>query len=170
MLLNAIIKQASKYRADSRLAPSQWKTALQSNAVFHWLGAHLESDLTISEIIDIMCVCSCDLYTAAWPAWLVAIARRHHPEDRQGSFARVQEITFSLKKVLKSFRDKNYIQNISHTTTRPRGSLKEWQLWIEQKRWFWRLIGVLTLNNETDHFFPKTVHPSKYICIYYIHI
>ena len=29
-------------RADSRLAPSQWETALQSNAVSHWLGANLE--------------------------------------------------------------------------------------------------------------------------------
>ena len=30
-------------RADSRLAPSQWETALQNNAVSHWLGASLES-------------------------------------------------------------------------------------------------------------------------------
>ena len=28
-------------RADSRLAPSQWETSLQSNAVSHWLGANL---------------------------------------------------------------------------------------------------------------------------------
>ena len=33
------------YRADSWLAPSQWETSLQSNAVSHWLGANLESDL-----------------------------------------------------------------------------------------------------------------------------
>ena len=32
-------------RADSRLAPSQWETLLQSNAVSHWLGANLESAL-----------------------------------------------------------------------------------------------------------------------------
>ena len=31
--------------ADSRLAPSQWETSLQSNAVSHWLGANLESAL-----------------------------------------------------------------------------------------------------------------------------
>ena len=43
-------------RAESRLAPSQWETSLQSNAVSHWLGAHLESAqlctciLTISQI------------------------------------------------------------------------------------------------------------------------
>ena len=35
----------SRYRADSRLAPSQWETSLQSNAVSHWLGANLESAL-----------------------------------------------------------------------------------------------------------------------------
>ena len=32
-------------RADSRFAPSQWETSLQSNAVSHWLGANLESAL-----------------------------------------------------------------------------------------------------------------------------
>ena len=35
------------YRADSRLAPSQWETSLQSNAVSHWLGANLESALLV---------------------------------------------------------------------------------------------------------------------------
>ena len=33
------------YRADSRFAPSQWETSLQSNAVSHWLDAKLESAL-----------------------------------------------------------------------------------------------------------------------------
>ena len=32
-------------RADSRLAPSQWETWLQRNAISHWLGANLESSL-----------------------------------------------------------------------------------------------------------------------------
>ena len=31
-----------KDRADSRFAPSQWKTSLQINAVPHWLGANLD--------------------------------------------------------------------------------------------------------------------------------
>ena len=31
------------YRADSTLAPSQWETSLQSNAVSHWLGANPQS-------------------------------------------------------------------------------------------------------------------------------
>ena len=35
----------TRHRADSRLAPSQWETSLQSNAVSHWLGANLESAL-----------------------------------------------------------------------------------------------------------------------------
>ena len=32
-------------RGDSRLAPSQWETSLQSNAFSHWLGTNLESFL-----------------------------------------------------------------------------------------------------------------------------
>ena len=32
-------------RADSRFAPSQWETSLQSNTVSHWRGASLESTL-----------------------------------------------------------------------------------------------------------------------------
>ena len=35
------------FRADSRLAPRQWETSLQSNAVSHWLGANLESALSL---------------------------------------------------------------------------------------------------------------------------
>ena len=33
------------YRTDSWLAPSQWETWLQSNTVYHWLGANLKSVL-----------------------------------------------------------------------------------------------------------------------------
>ena len=33
------------YRADSRLAPSQWETALLCNNISHWLGTNLESAL-----------------------------------------------------------------------------------------------------------------------------
>ena len=36
-----------KFRADSRLAPSQWETALQSNAVSHWRGGNLASALML---------------------------------------------------------------------------------------------------------------------------
>ena len=35
------------YRANSRLARSQWETSIQSNAVSHWLGASLESSLSL---------------------------------------------------------------------------------------------------------------------------
>ena len=38
-------------RVNSRFAPSQWETSLQSNAVSHWLGANLESDLYIIAVI-----------------------------------------------------------------------------------------------------------------------
>ena len=44
------IRHQRYFRSDSRLAPSQWETALQSNAVSHWLGANLESALYL-------CVC-----------------------------------------------------------------------------------------------------------------
>ena len=37
-------------RTDSRLAPSQWGTSLQSNAVSHWPGANLLSALKCSLI------------------------------------------------------------------------------------------------------------------------
>ena len=33
----------SNIRVDSRFAPSQWETSLQSNAVSHWVGVNLES-------------------------------------------------------------------------------------------------------------------------------
>ena len=36
---------ATHYRADSRLAPSQWEMSLHSNAISHLLGATLESAL-----------------------------------------------------------------------------------------------------------------------------
>ena len=45
---NATLRWSSKwslphcYRVNSRFAPSQWETSLQSNAVFQWLGANLE--------------------------------------------------------------------------------------------------------------------------------
>ena len=41
-------------RTDSRFAPSQWETSLQSNAVSHWLGANLESalDMVISNYLS----------------------------------------------------------------------------------------------------------------------
>ena len=41
-------------RADSRFAPSQWETSLQSNAVYHWLGANPESPLMTLTLIILM--------------------------------------------------------------------------------------------------------------------
>ena len=42
------------YKADSRLAPCQWETSLQSNAVSHRLGANLESALTYIQSISFL--------------------------------------------------------------------------------------------------------------------
>ena len=39
------MKSMCTHRADSRFAPSQWETSLQSNAISHWLRANLESVL-----------------------------------------------------------------------------------------------------------------------------
>ena len=36
--------------ANSRFAPSQWETSLQSNDVSHWLGANLESALDMVHV------------------------------------------------------------------------------------------------------------------------
>ena len=44
----AVAPAAAKFRADSRFAPSQWETTLQSNAVSQWLGANLESALKLA--------------------------------------------------------------------------------------------------------------------------
>ena len=41
-------------RADSRLAPEQWGTSLQSNAVSHWLGANPESALILRRIASLV--------------------------------------------------------------------------------------------------------------------
>ena len=41
------------FRIDSRLAPSQWETSLQSNTVSHWLGANLESALVLMDEIHV---------------------------------------------------------------------------------------------------------------------
>ena len=43
VLINSNFRRLIICRTNSRLAPSQWETSLQSNAVSHWLGANLES-------------------------------------------------------------------------------------------------------------------------------
>ena len=43
------------HRADSRLAPSQWETLLQSNTGSHWLGANLESALSTCSLTYLIC-------------------------------------------------------------------------------------------------------------------
>ena len=58
--------------ADSRLAPSQWETSLQDNAVSHWLGANLESALVSIGHSEIACNNhSDDIPSMADPQWNV---------------------------------------------------------------------------------------------------
>ena len=56
-------------RADSRLAPSQWETWLQINAVSHWLGASPESALSIIDRIMMHLCCIVALYLNMWVLW-----------------------------------------------------------------------------------------------------
>ena len=50
------------HKADSRFAPSQWETALQSNTVSHWLGASLESAL-YHEVQSLLVIFTTQYYT-----------------------------------------------------------------------------------------------------------
>ena len=52
MLVVNIKQPLCQSRADSRLAPGQWETSLQSNAVSHWLGANLESALPVYFVVS----------------------------------------------------------------------------------------------------------------------
>ena len=64
--------------ADSRLAPSQWQTSLQSNAVSHWLGANLESSLYTGPNLQHCCVCRCvhysDVITSAMATQIAGVS------------------------------------------------------------------------------------------------
>ena len=40
------------HRDDSRLAPSQWETSLQSNTVSHWLGAKVELSVLMLKFVN----------------------------------------------------------------------------------------------------------------------
>ena len=64
-------------RADSRLAPSQWETALQSNAISHWLGTNLESVLIASSIMPLHCIGPWEMSLWHWPLLCCAIFEKH---------------------------------------------------------------------------------------------
>ena len=64
------------YRADSKFAPSQWETSLQSNAVSHWLGANLKSARPLGQIRT----SHCDFYisdTSGTPVVNFTLATHH---------------------------------------------------------------------------------------------
>ena len=47
-IVNLIFRDnVNMYRDDSRFAPIQWETSLQSNAISHWMGTNLESTLYV---------------------------------------------------------------------------------------------------------------------------
>ena len=64
--------------ADSRLAPSQWETSLQSNSVSHWLGANLKSALDIHPLNAVVSIfmLSCqsnirdEMSRVKWGSWM----------------------------------------------------------------------------------------------------
>ena len=70
--VHILIFHEYRLRADSRLAPSQWETSLQSNAISHWLGANLESALRLHQ------------YHACWWPWLLAWTKQ--VINRYGTF------------------------------------------------------------------------------------
>ena len=47
VITNVNLVYETDFRADSRLAPSQWETALLCNDISHWLGASLGSALDL---------------------------------------------------------------------------------------------------------------------------
>ena len=51
-----VIASLNYIRADSRFAPRQWETSLQSNAISHWRGANLESSLYVYSCLIIQCM------------------------------------------------------------------------------------------------------------------
>ena len=67
---------ATHIRVYSRLAPSQWETSLQSNAVSHWLSANLESALHMK--IRQVWISSMDVGSSNELQWLFITNKRLH--------------------------------------------------------------------------------------------
>ena len=69
-------------RADSSLAPSQWQTSLQSNAVSHWLGANLESCLSLNDTLKESGFCrgnNCMAKKYNWNKFpIILLAKKYH--------------------------------------------------------------------------------------------
>ena len=69
------------YQADYRLVPSEWETALQSNAVSHWLGANLESALHYRLVIFVSARQSASRWEARQLAGLVCLYTYTRAQD-----------------------------------------------------------------------------------------
>ena len=89
-------------RADSRLAPSQWETSLQCNAVPHWLGTNLESSLGMMVAHDIRLTFSED--NSSWRTWLPQLPCRRN---------RSHNTCYSLRDDLGVWREKVRIADCS---------------------------------------------------------
>ena len=81
-------------KADSRFAPSQWETLLQSNAVSHWLGANLESALMLPESSQ----CSKFILKSIWPSseiiLIIIISWKKNPMEIAGTYESVASKKF----------------------------------------------------------------------------
>ena len=67
------------FRADYRLAPSQWETALLCNDFSHWLGANLESPLPFIYHGDVM---TWKWFMHHWPFVRESTAQPWNPHTR----------------------------------------------------------------------------------------
>ena len=108
-------------RADSRLAPSQWETSLQSNAVSHWLGTNLEAAIFVIALLYAMWQYILHHYTVFWGKWTGVAAKQDilHIELKSCEISFVN-ITYFW--VAQSFR--NLTESVVVLLL---GSVKKWQ-------------------------------------------
>ena len=87
--LRAMVKVSPVFliRVDSKLAPRQWETSLQSNAVSNWLGANQESPLLIDYACQFMLACvALDILSSRVHQYIFLLSSMHflgHNRRRQ---------------------------------------------------------------------------------------
>ena len=80
---NPLLWNQGLFRDDSRIAPSQWETALLCNDVSHWLDARLESALLFSSAITYLCegpIACCWMWL--WPTCWISRMLQDRTTDR----------------------------------------------------------------------------------------